>query len=113
MSIKLYFPLKPLVIPDVWKVYKNDFTVLEPDNNYPIDDVFYYFIDDLLQATYNGYCIDLGFNGEYLDNRDGNFKLVVLKGDFLDGEVLETFTSRKTEEIKKKLDYYFEMIPHL
>lgn len=109
----MIFPLKLLSIPDAWKVYKNDFTSLEPDNTYSIDDVFHYFTEDLFQAHYKEYCIDLGFYGQYLDNRKGNFKLIVLKGDFLDGEVLETFTSRKTDEIKEKLEYYFEMIPRL
>lgn len=83
---------------------------LEPNNSYPIDEVWYYFQEDILQATYNDYLIDLGFYGDYSNNRKGFFKLIVTKGDFSEGELFEKYISRSTEEIKKKLEFYFNFI---
>lgn len=101
---------KALNIPKEWKVYKNDFMDLEPNNSYPIDEVWHYFQEDILQATYNDYLIDLGFYGDYLNNRKGFFRLIVTKGDFSEGELYEKYVSRSTEEIKKKLEFYFNFI---
>lgn len=107
------FQLKKLLIPEQWKVVKNDFVDLEPDNSYPIDQVFYHFDEDILNANYKDWCIDLGFYGGYLDNdRSGFFKIVVFKGDFNDGEFFEFFISRSTDKIKDKLDSYFTAIPN-
>jgi hypothetical protein len=101
---------KALNIPKEWKIYKNDFMDLEPDNLHPIDEVWYYFQEDILQATYNEYLIDLGFYGDYLNNRKGFFRLIVTKGDFSEGELYEKYISRSTEEIKNKLEFYFNFI---
>ncbi|MDI9310539.1 MAG: hypothetical protein QM535_10005 [Limnohabitans sp.] len=101
---------KELNIPKEWKVYKNDFMDLEPNNSYPIDEVWYYFQEDILQATYNDYLIDLGFYGDYSNNRKGFFRLIVAKGDFNEGELFEKYISRSTEEIKNKLEFYFNFI---
>ncbi|HNF49496.1 MAG TPA: hypothetical protein PKG56_04675 [Chitinophagaceae bacterium] len=106
------FQLKKLIIPEQWKVVKNDFVDLEPDNSYPIDQVFYHFDEDILNVTYNDWCIDLGFYGGYLDNnRSGFFKIVVFKGDFNDGEFFEFFISRSTDKIVDKLNSYLKIIP--
>lgn len=105
------FKHKQLDIPDSWKILKNDFLNLEPDNNYPIDDVFYHFDEDILNVTYKDFSVDLGFYGGYLNDRNGFFKIVVFKGDFNDGEFFEFFISRSTDEIRDKLNSYFKAIP--
>jgi len=107
------FEYKQLTIDSRWKVVKNEFIDLEPDIDYSIDEIFYYFDEDILQATFNDYCIDLGFYGGYLDNdRCGFFKIVVLKGDFNEGELFESYVSRSTNEIRDKLNFYFNGIPN-
>lgn len=107
------FHLKKLLIPEQWKVVKNDFVDLEPDNNFPIDQVFYHFDEDLLNVTYKDWYIDLGFYGGYLDNnRSGYFAINVFKGDFNDGEFFLFFISRSTDEIKDKLNLYLKAIPN-
>ena len=58
----------------------------------------------------NDYLIDLGFYGDYSNNRKGFFRLIVTKGDFSEGELFEKYISRSTEEIKKKLEFYFNFI---
>ena len=106
------FQPKKFLIPEQWKVVKNDFVDLEPDNNFAIDQVFYHFDEDILNVTYKDWCIDLGFYGGYLDNnRRGFFKIVVFKGDFNDGEFFEFFISRSSEKIKDKLSSYLTSIP--
>lgn len=35
---------KQLTIDPRWKVAKNEFIDLEPDNDYPIDEIFYFFM---------------------------------------------------------------------
>jgi len=107
------FKYQQLKIDSRWKIVKNEFIDLEPDNDYPIDEVFFYFDEDILQATFDDYLVDLGFYGGYLQNeRCGFFKIVVLKGNFLEGELLESFISRSTEIIREKLNFYFEGIPN-
>jgi hypothetical protein len=101
---------KEINIPKEWKVYKNDFIDLEPNNSNPIDYIWYYFQEDILQAHYKDFFIDLGFYGEYLDNRKGFFRLVVAKEDFAKGELYEKYLSRSTDEIKEKLEFYFNLI---
>jgi len=101
---------KEINIPKEWKVYKNNFINLEPNNSKPINEVWHYFQEDILQASYKDFFIDLGFYGEYLDNRKGFFRLVVAKGDFGKGELYEKYLSRSTNEIKEKLEFYFNII---
>jgi len=106
------FQLKKLLIPNQWKVVKNDFVDLEPDNNYPIDEVFYHFDEDIFIATYNDWLIDLGFYGGYGDNnRRGFFKITVHREEFNELEFFEFFISRSTDKIKDKLNLYLTTIP--
>jgi hypothetical protein len=107
---KLNLENKKINIPEDWKIDKNEFVDLEPNNSYPIDGIWYYFQEDILHATYNEFFIDLGFYGDYLDNRKGFFRLVVAKGDFGKGELYEKFLTRSTEEIKEKLEFYFDLL---
>ncbi len=102
---------KSLDIPQGWKVTCNHFFDLEPDNNLPIDDVYDYFDEDILYANFGEYFIDLGYYGSYLKRRKGFFRMIVAKGSFGIGELFEHFISRSTDEIKAKLDYYFNTIP--
>lgn len=104
------FDLKELHIPKEWKIYKNDFINLEPTNNIDIDKVWDYFQEDLFQANFKDFFIDLGFYGTYLENRNGFFKLIIAKGDFGSGELYEKFISRSTDEIKEKIEFYSELI---
>lgn len=107
------FKYKQLKIGSKWKIVKNEFIDIEPDNDYPIDEVFFYFDEDILQAACDDYLVDLGFYGGYLENeRNGFFKIVVLKGNFLEGEFLESFVSRSTDKIRDRLNFYFEGIPN-
>lgn len=109
----LVFQPKKLLIPEKWKVVKNDFIDLEPDNSYPIDQVFYHFDEDILNLTFKDWCIDLGFYGGYLENdRYGFFKIVVVKGDFNDGEFFEIFISRSTDIIRDQVIFYLNNIPN-
>jgi hypothetical protein len=105
------FRHKELLIQNCWTIKQNNFIDLEPDNKFDIGVVAHNFGEDILQATFNEYVIDLGFYGNYYDNRNGFFKLFVIKGDFLQGELFEAFISRSTEDIKHKLDIYFDIIP--
>lgn len=104
------FDLKDLNIPKEWKIHKNDFITIEPTNNLNIDDVWDYFQEDIFQANFKDFFIDLGFNGTYLKNRNGFFKLIIAKGDFGSGELYEKFLSRSTDEIKEKIEFYSELI---
>ncbi|MGB0429896.1 MAG: hypothetical protein ACPGLV_05445 [Bacteroidia bacterium] len=102
---------KNITIGEQWRVLKHEFVNLEPDNNYPKNEVFHHFDEDILCVRYQDYMIDLGFYGDYLTNRSGVFKLIVSKGDFYKGEEFEIFISRSTDEIKAKLDFYLKHIP--
>ena len=107
----LNFNHKALTIPNCWTINRNNFVNLEPDNHFDIDLVAHNFVEDVFQATWNKYIIDLGFYGNYDDNRKGFFKLYVIKGDFLQGTLYETFISRSTNDIKNRLDMYLDIIP--
>lgn len=103
--------LKKLSIPSSWAVLVNRFVDLEPDNNYPVETVYDLFDENLLHAHFEDYFIDLGYYGGYSPNRDGFFRLYIAKGNFLVGELFESFSSRSTDAITAKLDYYFNNIP--
>jgi hypothetical protein len=104
---------KKLTIPEQWKVIMNNFVDLEPDNSYPIDEVFGHFDEDILMASYKDWFIDLGFYGGYLtNNRSGWFKIEISRGDWGEKEFFEHFISRSTEKIKDKLNLYFVAIPN-
>ena len=106
----LNFDLKIPIMEKAWTVATNWFVDLEPDNNFEIDAVWFHFDEDLFQATCNGYVIDLGFYGDYLDSRQGVFKMYVMKEHFLEGVLYECFESRSTTEIKNKMEYYLALI---
>ena len=108
--LTLKFRHKKLLIPDCWTIKRNNFIDLEPDNNFEIDLVAENFVEDILQATFDDYIIDLGFYGNYNENKNGFFKVFVIKGDFLQGELFETFISRSIEDIAAKLNKYFDII---
>ena len=99
-----------VVFPSDWKVHWNRFVNLEPDNDLPIKQVFHYFDEDIIYATNKDYFIDLGYYCSYLENRRGFFRLNVGRGDFSKGVFYEIFFSRKTEEIRKKIELYLSII---
>ena len=78
----------PLNLPHGWQTHWHHLTALPPDNDYPPDEVFFHFDEDLTYLTYQDYFIDAGFYGNYLSGRRGNFGLVVARGDFLGGSVM-------------------------
>ncbi len=102
--------LKKINISKEWKIHKNEFYDIEPDNEYPLDEVWTYFINDITQMYFKDYTIDLGFNGDYLSDRNGAFNLTVLKGDFLKGVLFERFISRSTNEIESLINLYIKLI---
>lgn len=107
---RVYGELKINDVPDGWTVNSNNFLDIDPDNNFTIEDVESVFKEDIFQVGHNGYLIDLGFYGNYSDNRSGFFRLYVIKGDFLKGVLMESFISRSKEEIANKIIRYFDLI---
>ena len=102
---------KPLKIPSDWKVFKNHFLDLEPDNDLPIKQVWHYFDEDISLFEKGEFFIDLGFGGgAYLEDRSGFFKLIVAKGNFEDITYYESFFSRSTDDIKDKIEFYMKLI---
>jgi hypothetical protein len=97
-------------LPDGWSIECNNFMDIEPDNDWGIEEVGDIFTEDILHAKYNGYLIDLGFYGDYYENRTGFFRLYVIKGDFINGTLFESFISRSTNEIVIKIARYFDLI---
>ncbi|MDO5769557.1 MAG: hypothetical protein Q4P13_08635 [Psychrobacter sp.] len=115
------FNLKPLKIYGGWHIHFNHFSNLEPDNDYPKEDVCLCFTEDISYFTYGderskkcgmpSYFIDLGFTeGLYLNGKKGFFQLVVAQGDFIKGIVYEYFISRSTDEIQDKINTYIQLI---
>ena len=103
--------IKKVNIPEGWKIHWNNFVNLEPDNSLPIDEVWTYFQEDISYFTLGRYFIDLGYyGGAYSQNRAVFFKLYVAEGDFDQGKLYECFISRSSEEIKKKIELYLELI---
>ena len=51
----------PLNLPHGWQTHWHHFTALPPDNDYPPDEVFFHFVEDLTYLTYQDYFIDAGF----------------------------------------------------
>jgi len=103
--------LKPLNVPSDWTIKWNHFVDLEPDNDSPIDDVWTHFDEDISFFTNGEYFIDLGFyGGSYLENRSGFFRLVVVEGDFHQGNLYENFICRSTDQIKNKIENYLTLI---
>ena len=100
----------PLNLPHGWQTHWHHLTALPPDNDYPPDEVFFHFDEDLTYLTYQDYFIDAGFYGNYLSGRRGNFGLVVARGDFLGGSVLENFCTRDPQEVARRIAFYAQAI---
>ena len=107
------FKHKEINFPKGWIISKNEFVDLEPDNDFPIEDISIFFIEDILQANFNEFTLDLGFYGDYTTERTGIFKLVLIKGDFINGEIVDSLISRSTNEIKNKINFFFNYISDL
>ena len=99
-----------LNLPHGWQTHWHHLTALPPDNDYPPDEVFFHFDEDLTYLTYQDYFIDAGFYGGYLSDRKGNFGLVVARGDFLGGSVLENFCTRDPQEVARRIVFYAQAI---
>lgn len=63
-------------------------------------------LEDLFQISYKEYVIDVGYYG-----KNKIFILYVLKGNFLNGELIEKFSSKTLHEIKRKVAEYCLQIP--
>ena len=99
-------PKIELNIPSYWKTHWNHFLSIDPDNNLPIDDVWFYFsLEDIAYFTFKEYFIDIGFYGDYSDNRSGTFRLIISKGSFLDPSLFE-FETRSSLAIKEQIEKY-------
>ena len=65
--------------------------------------------EDLLQAKYKDYLLDVGFYGENAET--GIYRMYVIKGDFLNGILIEKFETLSVEELKTKVNFYLDMLP--
>lgn len=68
-----------------------------------------YFAEDLLQAKYKDYLLDAGFYGENAEK--GIYRMYVIKGDFLNGILIEKFVTSDLEKLKTKVNYFLDMFP--
>ncbi|MFT5916741.1 MAG: hypothetical protein ACI81T_003251 [Bacteroidia bacterium] len=93
-----------------WQVTRHDFFAIAPENALPIVKVQDYFTENLFQATNGNFTVDLGFYGTYHQNRDGNFVIYLIKGDFYTGELLEKVTTRSKEEAVLFLEQYMKNV---
>lgn len=66
-------------------------------------------LEDLFHITYKDFVIDVGFYGK--NQEDEFFILSALKGDFLNGDLIEKFSSKTLHEIKIKVAEYCIQIP--
>lgn len=107
------FKLKEINFPKGWIISKNDFVDLEPDNDFPVENITLFFIEDILQANFNEFTLDLGFYGDYTIERSGFFRLLLIKGDFINGEIIDSLMSRSTNEIQSKINFFFNYISDL
>jgi hypothetical protein len=94
-------------------VRRNELYDLEPDNQLPLETAEAYFSEDLLQFAKGNYLIDLGLYGNYANNRSGEYKLFLIRGDFLKGELLELIKSRSLIKIATRIDFYINLPEHI
>lgn len=92
----------PENIPEEWKVNFNSFYTIAPED--ASNDEAQYFSEDLFQASNKRYLIDVGFY-----KPDSTFKLVLIRGDFNDGNVLELIISDSILLIIKRMEFYFSI----
>lgn len=102
--------IQTINLPKEWKVHWNNLTVLEPDNDWPIDDAFLHFFEDISYFTYEEYLMDIGYYGEYLSNREGHFGIFIAKGDFIEGELYECVHTRSLKVVVDIIEKYGDMI---
>lgn len=67
-----------------------------------------YFSEDLLQAKYKDYLLDVGFYEENAET--GIYRMYVIKGDFLNGILIEKFETSDLEKLKTKVNFYLDML---
>ena len=67
------------------------------------------FAEDLLQAKYKDYLLDVGFYGENAET--GIYRMYVIKGDFLNGILIEKFETFSVQKLKTKMNYFLDMLP--
>jgi len=94
--------LVALKIPSGWKVNRNVFFALNPTDEYSEDELSVHLFDqeDLLQLEFNDYFIDLGW---YM-GKDGSFGLNLIKGNWLEGLLLERFVSRSYKDVAERIN---------
>ena len=93
-----------------WTVTRHELFNIAPDNALPITKAQDFFTENLFQATNGNFTVDLGFYGTYHQNRDGNFVIYLIKGDFYTGELLEKVTTRSKEEAVAYLEQYMKNV---
>ena len=67
------------------------------------------FAEDLLHAKYKDYLLDVGFYGK--NPETGIYRMFVIKGDFLNGILIEKFETSDVEKLKTKVNYFLDMLP--
>lgn len=89
-------------IPDGWRVYKNDFYKIDPSDSVSEEDKFnfIYCLEDMLLVESNDFHLDLGWYGEEL----GQYTIHFFKGNWLIGELLEKYSSNKSDLIASRIN---------
>jgi len=88
-------------LPEGWRVYKNEFYKIDPSEDLPYDDKFYfiYYGEDMLLIENDHFHLDLGWQG----GENGQYTIHFFKGNWLVGELLEKFRSKKSALIAERI----------
>ena len=105
------YKFRKFEVPENWKLFKNEYYDIEPDNKLEIEKVEDYFIQDMLGIKFDNFVIDLGFYGHYWEERKGFFRLNIFEGTFHDGKLYEMIISRSVKEINEFINFYIERVP--
>lgn len=89
-------------LPKGWKIFKNDFYQIDlSDDAIPEKDKFIwiYYNEDILLIEKNDFHLDLGWYGE----ENGEYCIHFFKGNWLNGELLEKYSSRESKKIAARI----------
>ncbi|MGB0429746.1 MAG: hypothetical protein ACPGLV_04670 [Bacteroidia bacterium] len=96
------YDLYEFEIPSGWRVSKNDFYKIEHLSKASNDDKFnfIYCLEDMLLIENENFHLDLGWYG----GKDGQYTVHFFKGTWLDGELLEKYSSNESTKIAKRIN---------
>lgn len=107
------YQLQKLDIPSDWTVWQNEFYDIDPQGNASAGDkfLFVYACEDLLQIGKEPYVLDLGWYGsDDLSDKHTGYCISLLKGNWLDGELLEKFCSKDKQTIADKIQEFIRAV---